>query len=228
MSSCVLYFEGPCRLNLRTSYRRRLTLVTIIGLPMTLLTGYFVRFGLLLCSWPCLFDTPGHELRNNVVCSGKFGCPVSSLCSTSLFISSFIICTRFWKIAVPVVTVTAIWALWSDLVDLHHYMMKKLLARRAVQMVRSTFVAEPQAESLLAENQRRLRNIPLPISFFFFWQAELFATGYESFINIMSFNHRPSLSLFFLGNICHSFTVSHMHICSHSVLHRQQFQTMAR
>lgn len=64
----MLYFEGPCRLNLCSSYRRRLTLVTIIGLPMTLLTGYFVRFSFLLRSWSCLFDIPGHELRINVVC----------------------------------------------------------------------------------------------------------------------------------------------------------------
>lgn len=76
---------------------RRLTLVTIIGLPMTLLTGYFgMNFATM---W---------SVQNN---------------SDALF----------WKIAIPVVTVTAIWALWSDLVDMHHYLTKKLLARRAVQ-----------------------------------------------------------------------------------------------
>jgi len=72
------------------SFRRRLTIATIIFLPLTVLTGYFVR------SYPCshwhgfdaALNTPGNELCEHVVCSSKYGFLVTAHPSFSYILSN--------------------------------------------------------------------------------------------------------------------------------------------
>lgn len=90
---------------------RQLTIVTVIFLPLTLLTGYFVRPCYACCSsTPCSSAT---SLK---------GMNFSSMPSVNNHSD-----VLFWEIALPVIAVIVPLFLWTDIRRLFHYLRKRMV-----------------------------------------------------------------------------------------------------
>ena len=96
--------------------RRRLTLATIIFLPLTLLTGYFVRIA---CSEVC---TRRRWSNWHDFFQGMNFDPMWSVNNNSDLL--------FWEIAIPVMLVVVPLFLWGDLKRMGHYIDKRLRRRK--------------------------------------------------------------------------------------------------
>ncbi|KAL1738815.1 hypothetical protein HDZ31DRAFT_50408, partial [Schizophyllum fasciatum] len=86
---------------------RRLTLATIIFLPMTLLTGYFVNDPHRAAQG--MNFTEFWSVNNN----------------SDLF---------FWELAIPIIVAVTTVFMWGDFVRIEHYLQKLWIARNAVQV----------------------------------------------------------------------------------------------
>lgn len=93
--------------------RRRLTLVTMICLPLTLLTGYFVSY----CGYSTVFNAQRFQGMN----FDPF--PAVNNNSDQLF----------WIIALPVMAVLFPIFLYSDIVRMVHYISKRWLAHKTLK-----------------------------------------------------------------------------------------------
>ena len=90
---------------------RQLTVVTVVFLPLTLLTGYFVRhfyvrYSSITCSSATLLQGMNFD-------------PMPSVNDHSDML--------FWQIAIPVVAVIIPLFLWTDIRRLFHYLRKRMV-----------------------------------------------------------------------------------------------------
>lgn len=129
MKWCALKICGIIQSVTQHPCRRRLTLCTIVFLPLTLLTGYFVRYPVPVQN-SSLSSFIGHELRKHVVHPSwpyrHYVCIRSAYSSPWLYE----VPPSFWIIAIPLLSVIAPAFMWPDIVRMYHYVKKRTLARK--------------------------------------------------------------------------------------------------
>src|SRR6201996_5064833 len=100
---------------------RRLTLATIIFLPLTLLTGYFgMNFDNM---WSV------HHGHSDLVCVYSPLAPLSSI-ELIFFVAS--VC-RFWAIALPVMAIVLPIFIVPDIKRMVHYVQKRMVTKKVVK-----------------------------------------------------------------------------------------------
>ena len=120
--------------------RRRLTIATIVCLPLTLLTGYFVRCA---DNWRLFYHSPIAEQGMNFQ-------PFWAVNNNSdlLFVFytslphpfSWQRILRFWKIALPIMVLVVPLSIWGDLVRGWHYVQKKALLKNSLKVIQNVFL----------------------------------------------------------------------------------------
>lgn len=110
---------------------RRLTLATVIFLPLTVLAGYFVR-GYFTLVWPLMLKSwllTGHEFQLDVDRPPRtFGYHVR-VSSLPVISAAKYVLSSFWIIALPMLAILLPIFLWSDLSRMKEGLEKRLAAR---------------------------------------------------------------------------------------------------
>ena len=116
---------------------RQLTIVTVIFLPLTLLTGYFV----------CPFLCPHFSIISSsaTFLQGMNFDPMPSVNNHSDVL--------FWQIALPVIAVIVPLFLWTDIGRLFHYLKKRMVVSD-VRKAQSRRVRRMKRDQRLSQNGR--------------------------------------------------------------------------
>lgn len=96
-----------------THARRRLTLITIVCLPLTLLTGYFGM------NFTEMWSLQGSD----VLYAHSHG-----------MMPSLISANSFWTLALPILSVVVPIFAWHDIMAMIHYLKKKMEAQKVAQV----------------------------------------------------------------------------------------------